>query len=168
MKPSTTFVIAALALAASMPLLAQQSGSTASHLDARGRHVMGFDQQKTAHHFRLYEDGGAIDVSVKDKGDAENLTAIRAHLPHIATMFSDGQFDAPMLVHDTKNVPGAADLARLKSRLNYKYVETPAGGRVDIVTSDKEALAALHAFLKFQITDHQTGDPVTPAKRGSR
>jgi hypothetical protein len=167
MMSSRTFTATALALALSTPLLlAQQSAGTAQHLDARGKHVMGFDQQKTAHHFRLYEDGGAIEVSVKDTADAENLKAIRAHLPHIATMFADGQFDAPMLVHDTTNVPGAADLARLKSRLHYNFVETPAGGRVDIVTTDKEALAAVHAFLRFQITDHQTGDPVTAAKRG--
>ena len=166
MRSSSRFVTAALALAISTPLFAQQAAGTAQHLDARGKHVMGFDQQKTAHHFRLYEDGGAIEVSVKDKADTENLTAIRAHLPHIATMFADGQFDAPMLVHDTKNVPGAADLARLKSRLQYNFVETPTGGRVDIATTDKDALAALHTFLRFQITDHQTGDPVTPAKRG--
>lgn len=166
MRSSSRFVTAALALAISTPLFAQQAAGTAQHLDARGKHVMGFDQQKTAHHFRLYEDGGAIEVSVKDKADTENLAAIRAHLPHIATMFADGQFDAPMLVHDTKNVPGAADLARLKSRLQYNFVETPTGGRVDIATTDKDALAALHTFLRFQITDHQTGDPVTPAKRG--
>jgi hypothetical protein len=28
--------------------------------------VMGFDLDKTAHHFYLYEDGGAIDIAVKD------------------------------------------------------------------------------------------------------
>ena len=166
MMSSRTLAATALAFALSTPLLAQQTAVTAQQMDARGKHVMGFDQQKTAHHFRLYEDGGAIEVSVKDTADAENLKAIRAHLPHIATMFADGEFDAPMLVHDTKNVPGAADLARLKARLRYNYVETPAGGRVDIVTTDRDALNALHAFLRFQITDHQTGDPVTPARRG--
>ena len=166
MMSSRTLAATALAFALSTPLLAQQTAVTAQQMDARGKHVMGFDQQKTAHHFRLYEDGGAIEVSVKDTADAENLKAIRAHLPHIATMFADGQFDAPMLVHDTKNVPGAADLARLKARLRYNYVETPAGGRVDIVTTDKDALNALHAFLRFQITDHQTGDPVSPTRRG--
>jgi len=165
MMSSHTFAVAALALAVSAPLLAQQAAGAAHHLDARGKQVMGFDQQKTAHHFRLYEDGGAIEVSVKDKADTENLTAIRGHLPHIATMFADGQFDAPMLVHDTKSVPGTADLARLKSRLRYNFVETPAGGRVDIVTTDKEALDALHAFLRFQITDHQTGDALTVKTR---
>ena len=165
MKSSHTFATAALALLLSTPLVAQQSAGAAHHLDARGRQVMGFDQQKTTHHFRLYEDGGAIEVSVKDKADTENLTAIRGHLPHISKLFGDGEFEAPMHVHNAGDIPGMADLARLKSKLTYTFVETPTGGRVDIVTTDKEALDALHAFLRFQITDHQTGDPVTPSKR---
>jgi hypothetical protein len=159
------FAIVALALAISTALLAKQTAPTAQHLDARGKHVMGFDQQTTTHHFRLYEDGGAIEVGVKDKADAENLTAIRGHLPHISKLFGDGEFEAPMHVHNAGDIPGVADLARLKSKLTYTFVETPTGGRVDIVTTDKEALNALHAFLRFQITDHQTGDPVTVAKR---
>lgn len=137
----------------------------AQHLDARGKQVMGFDQQKTTHHFLLYEDGGAIDVSVKDKADKANLDAIRAHLPHIALLFGQGNFDAPMVVHDRKDVPGTKELARLKDKVRYTYVETPGGGRVDIVTTDKDALSAVHAFLKYQIEDHQTGDKTVAVRR---
>jgi hypothetical protein len=162
-------LVASAALVAGTTASAWQAGGTAAgsahHLDARGQQVMGFDQQKTTHHFFLYDDGGAIDVSVKDKTDKTNLDAIRSHLPHIAHLFGQGQFDAPMLVHDTKDVPGIAELAKLKERVTYTYSETPAGGRVDIVTTDKAALAAVHAFLKFQIADHETGDPATVQKR---
>lgn len=165
MMSSHRFAIVALALTISTALLAQQTAPTGQHLDARGRQVMGFDQQKTTHHFRLYEDGGAIEVGVKDKADAENLAAIRGHLPHITKLFGDGEFDAPMHVHNAGDIPGVADLARLKAKLTYTFVETPTGGRVDIVTTDKEALDALHAFLRFQITDHQTGDRLTATKR---
>jgi len=127
--------------------------------------VMGFDQDKTAHHFYLYEDGGAIDVGVKDQADSTNRDAIRSHLPHIAKMFGEGDFEAPMLVHERKDVPGASDLARLKDKLTYTYVQTPKGGRVDIVTKDPAALAALHKFLTYQIIEHRTGDSAVPAKR---
>jgi len=123
--------------------------------------VMGFDQDKTTHHFYLYRDGGAIDVSVKDATDVKNRDAIRSHLPHIATMFGAGDFNAPMLVHETEKVPGIDVLARLKDRVKYNYRETPTGGRVDVTTTDASALAALHEFLKFQIRDHKTGDPLT-------
>jgi hypothetical protein len=36
---------------------------------------------------------------------------------------------------------------------------------VDITTTNREALAAVHEFLAFQISDHKTGDPVTVRKR---
>ena len=159
-------IVAVVALFA--PVSAQQAAQGAAGLDARGQHVMGFDQQKTTHHFFLYDDGGAVDVSVKDPADKTNLDAIRAHLPHIAMMFGQGDFEAPMMVHDTKDVPGAKDLARLKDKITYAYANTPAGGRVDVVTTDKDALAALHAFLKFQIADHKTGDKTAVTKRTGR
>jgi hypothetical protein len=133
-------------------------------VNRRGEQVMGFDQEKTTHHFHLYSDGGAIDVAVNDLADKANLEAIRAHLPHIGMMFSQGNFEAPMLVHDT-NVPGTAEMAKLKDRITYKYAETPKGGRVNITTSDAEALKAVHAFLKFQIADHKTGDSLEVRKR---
>jgi hypothetical protein len=125
---------------------------------------MGFDQSRTTHPVLLYEDGGSIDVSVNDPSDKANLDAIRAHLPHIATMFGAGNFDAPMLVHDT-DVPGTSDMAKMKERLTYRFVQTPKGGRVDITTTDPDALAAVHKFLRFQISDHRTGDSTEVRKR---
>ena len=130
-----------------------------------GAMVMGFDQDKTVHHFLLFEDGGAIDIAVKDAADAKNRDAIRSHLPHIAMMFGTGDFNAPMLVHDSKDVPGTAALATLKDKIAYAYVETPKGGRVNILTKDKAALAAVHEFLGFQIREHHTGDSLTATKR---
>jgi len=134
-------------------------------MNDRGAMVMSFDQDKTAHHFYLYEDGGAIDIAVKDASDAKDRDAIRSPLPHIATMFGMGDFDAPMLVHDSKDVPGTAVLTKQKDKIDYRYRETAMGGRVDIVTKDRDALSALHDFLAYQIKEHQTGDPLTVTKR---
>jgi hypothetical protein len=136
-----------------------------AQLHLRGAHVMGFDQARTTHHFLLFEDGGAIDVAVRDAQDTTNRDAIRAHLPHIAQMFGMGNFDAPMLVHDRKDVPGASTLARLKDRLSYRYVETTLGGRVDVFAKDADAVKAVHEFLKFQIEDHKTGDSTVVRRR---
>ena len=119
----------------------QQATSQMNH---RGAMVMGFDQDKTAHHFYLYADGGAIDVSVKDAADKTNLEAIRAHLPHIVTMFSEGNFDAPMLVHGTE-VPGTPEMKKIKDTITWKYEENARGGRVTISTMNAEAVKAVHA-----------------------
>ena len=134
-------------------------------MNDRGAMVMGFDQTRTAHHFYLYDDGGAIQIAVKDPADTRDRDAIRSHLPHIAAMFGMGDFDAPMLVHDTQAVPGIAVLAERKDRIQYRYTETTTGGRVDVVTTDAKALSAVHDFLKYQIREHQTGDSGLVTKR---
>jgi hypothetical protein len=136
----------------------------AAQMNHRGAQVMGFDQEKTAHHFYLCADGGAIDVSVKDATDKTNLDAIRAHLPHIVTMFTEGNFDAPMLVHGTE-VPGTPEMKKIKDTITWKYEENAKGGRVTITTTNAEGLKAVHAFLRYQITDHKTGDSLEITKR---
>jgi len=153
----TTLLTLALTLQAA-------AGHSHDQVKQRGAQVMGFDQDATVHHFRLHPDGGAIDIAVKDDGDAANRDRVRSHLPHIAQMFGDGNFEAPMLIHDT-NVPGTARMADLKSRIRFVYVETPRGGRLDIFTSDAGALAAVHEFMRFQIADHRTGDSTAVIKR---
>jgi hypothetical protein len=147
-------------------VVAQQPPATDAHaqMNARGAHVMGFDQDKTVHQFRLHTDGGAIDIRVKDPKDRGHLTAIRSHLPHITGMFGAGNFQAPMLIHAT-DVPGTGAMASRKDRIRFAYVETPQGGRVDIVTTDAEAVKAVHEFLRFQIADHRTGDSTAVTKR---
>jgi hypothetical protein len=127
--------------------------------------VMGFDQALTTHHFLLFTDGGAIDVSANDSSDARNRDAIRSHLPHIAMMFGQGNFEAPMLIHDSENVPGTTVMSARKDTIRYEYVQTPNGGRLNIVTTDPESLAAVQAFLTFQIADHKTRDPITVRAR---
>ena len=132
-------------------------------VDSRGDHVMGFSHEKTTHHFRLYADGGAIEVTANEAGDTDSTAQIRAHLPHIARMFSEGDFQAPMLVHD-ETPPGVAVLRKLKTEVAYRYEEIEGGGRVRITTKNKDALAAVYEFLRYQIADHRTGDSTAVSK----
>jgi hypothetical protein len=129
-------------------------------LDERGAREMGFSQTATVHHFLLKPDGGVIQVEVRDAADATNRDVVREHLSHIARAFAEGDFNTPMLVHE-RVPPGADAMRRLKSEISYTYEETEAGGRIRISTKNAEALAAIHDFLRFQIEDHQTGDPLT-------
>ena len=126
-------------------------------MNARGDKAMGFDQAATTHHFFLYEDGGAIEVTVKDRADKASLTAIRAHLPHIVQSFGQGDFSDPAFVHD-QAVPGTETMTRLRDRIAYKYEDVRDGGRVRITTRHARARAAVHEFLRFQIEEHKTGD----------
>ena len=75
-------------------------------------------------------------------------------------MFATGDFNTPMLVHSVMP-PGTAAMTRLKTDIKYTYEALPRGGQVVIATSNKEALTAIHEFLRFQIKDHATGDSLT-------
>ena len=130
----------------------------------RGEHVMGFSHEAATHHFRLFNDGGEIDVSANDPKDRVSVDQIRTHLGHIAKMFASGNFNAPMLIHDT-NPPGTATMTRVKEQIRYEFSETDHGARIRLVTSSPETTDAVHAFLLFQIVDHQTGDAPTITQR---
>ena len=127
-------------------------------MNARGKHAMGFSQTATTHHFLLRDTGGTIQVEAKSPKDKDSIENIRMHLSHIAKSFAEGDFDIPMFVHDTVP-PGVPEMKKLKADIHYSFEEMPNGGRVLISTSNKAALEALHAFLRFQIEQHKTGDP---------
>lgn len=129
----------------------------------RGDEVMGFSHEKTAHHFRLYADGGAIEVEANDAKDTAIRDEIRSHLEHIVTLFAAGNFSAPMLIH-AQNPPGTEEMKRLRDAIQYKLETTEKGGRIRISTKDPKALNAVHEFLRFQIADHQTGDSLDVTK----
>ena len=135
--------------------IAQQDHQAA--VNEHGDHVMGFSHDKATHHFELDYDGGLIDVRANDANDTETRDQIRSHFHHIARMFADGNFNAPMLVHGT-NVPGTATMTQLKDQIHWELQETSRGARLRITADNKAALDAVHQFLRFQIEDHQTGD----------
>ena len=132
-------------------------GAHDAALDERGERAMGFSQTATVHHFLLESDGGRIQVEVKDSSDTSTRDLVRQHLSHVARAFAAGDFDTPALVH-ARVPPGTDTMRRLKSEITYAYEQTGAGARIRITTNNAEALAAVHAFLRFQIEDHRTGD----------
>jgi hypothetical protein len=117
---------------------------------------MGFPHDKTTHHFRLYSDGGAIEVTVNDSKDSQNIQAIRFHLTHIVTMFSGGNFFIPMFVHD-QVPPGVPVLKEKHGEISYSFEELAAGGRVRIKTRNPDALKAIYDFLRFQMRTTKPG-----------
>ena len=130
----------------------QPEGTRQDGVVQRGDHVMGFSHDATTHHFRLLKDGGEIVVTANDPNDKSS----------IGEMFSDGNFKAPLLIHET-NLPGVSTMTRLKAQIRYEVSETERGARIRIITNSSETTDAVHAFLLFQIVDHQTGDAPTIA-----
>jgi len=141
--------------------LAQHDASThqqhMADLNQHGAEAMGFDQNKTTHHFRLYKDGGAVEVQAKDPADTVSIGQIRDHLKQQAKKFAAGDFGAPQHTHG-QVPPGVEAMTKLRSKIQYEFESMEHGGRLRITTADAQALAAVHQFLRFQIEDHATGD----------
>jgi len=148
-----------LTLFATALVCAQTDKDRLDGVNKRGDHAMGFSHEKTTHHFRLFADGGSIDVQADDAKDEASRDEIRGHLTHIASAFSAGHFDMPMFIHD-QVPPGVPAMKRLKHAIKYVYEPIDGGARVRISSANPDAVKAVHAFLRFQISDHKTGDPL--------
>ena len=143
------------------------SSATSEHhqqVARRGDAVMGFSHLETTHHFRLFRDGGEIEVLANDPRDTATRDKIRMHLEHIAKLFAAGNFEAPMLIHG-RTPPGVPVMKERRADIGYRFEATARGGRVEITTHDPRALQAVHEFLRFQIADHQTRDSTKVTSR---
>lgn len=161
--------VVALFLLGGLQLSAQDTQSCPMHkehmaaaqhqadVEKQGDEAMGFAHDKTTHHFRLYPDGGAIEVTANDPKDSQDVQAIQSHLAHIATMFSQGDFSIPIFIHD-QTPPGVPVMKEKNAEISYRFEALPTGGKVRITTTNPDALSAIHSFLRFQIEDHHTGD----------
>jgi hypothetical protein len=166
MKPTVILALLVFASVAQAQQKMAQEDSAHGHCEMmkRGEKGMGFSQQATTHHFLLLADGGAIEIETKDAKDSGTRDQIREHLSHVVKMFSDGNFEIPMFIHD-KTPPGVPTMTELRNEIHYDFEPMDAGGRVRIHTSNPRAVQAVHEFLRFQITEHQTGDPMSPPDR---
>jgi hypothetical protein len=62
-----------------------------------------------------------------------------------------------MLIQD-QTTPGVPAMKRLKAEIKYKFEEIERGVRVSITSANREAIAAIYEFLRFQIKEHGTVD----------
>lgn len=129
-------------------------------LQQRGKVAMGVDQYTSVHRFDSLKDGGRIELQ-RASDDTAGVRTIRTHLQEIAAAFAEGDFSTPAFVH-MRDVPGTADMARLRSAIRYAYAPLPGGGEVRITTTDPQALRAVHAFMAFQRGDHRSGGASAP------
>jgi hypothetical protein len=113
--------------------------------------------QTTRHSFRLFADGGAIELRAVDPADQATVDAVRIHLQDIAAQFAKNDFSTPAFVHGRRPA-GVAAMQRLHDSIQFRYEDRDGGGRIHITTADSAALAAIHEFLKFQVIEHRTAN----------
>jgi hypothetical protein len=137
---------------------AKADGSAQHGAEVDARHdTFGMAHDASHHNFRMFKDGGAIELRANDPNNAAMIDVIRKHLREINASFVKSDFSTPMFVHG--HAPdGVADMKRLSSKIEYRYEDLESGGRIRMITSDRKAVAAIHDFVKFQVTEHRTAD----------
>jgi hypothetical protein len=121
---------------------------------------MGFSQTTTTHHFIPVPIGGIIQVTTNDATGNGQIDTIQTNLKHIAQMFSEGNFSIPHFVHD-QTPPGVPTMKKRGATIHYAAEMMKDGARVKINPASPEGIAAVHDFLRFQIKDEETVDPLT-------
>jgi hypothetical protein len=158
---AAAFVLAAAPAAVGQDHAHCQAASPARREAVDHRHdaTTGVPHAASAHHFLLAPTGGEIRLEATDENDRATRDRIREHRQAIARAFTAGDFSMPRRIH-AETPPGVAVMTERRAAIRYAFHPTELGGRVTIATDDETALRAVHAFLRFQIADHGTGDPV--------
>jgi hypothetical protein len=134
------------------------NGDAAHGAEVDARHdTLAPSHETTRHSFRLFADGGAIELRASSPADTATINAVRKHLKTIEAQFASGDFTTPGFVHGHQP-DGVAEMARLGKSIDYRYEKLSDGGRIRIRTKEADGLAAVHAFMRFQIVEHRTGD----------
>src|ERR1019366_3464123 len=89
-----TILSAALTLACLS--YAQQAPNHHDAMNQRGDQVMGFSEEKTTHHFRLYSDGGSIEVPAAAARNPESRDRIPPPRAPTPGVWAAGDFEPPM------------------------------------------------------------------------
>jgi hypothetical protein len=167
MRAPVAFALIAFLGAPASPILARDHVGCPMHeahlaragVEHRHQEATGLPSDGIEHHFLLSAHGGSIRLEVKDSSQTAARDRVRAHLKEIARAFSAGDFSMPAHIHD-RVPPGVEGMKARQEAIRYTFSETPKGGEVAIATVDAAALAAVHEFLRFQISDHGTRDPI--------
>ncbi|MGW0840967.1 aspartate carbamoyltransferase [Streptomyces sp. NPDC002787] len=119
----------------------------------RGQSVMPFDLEQTTHRFTPTATGGTQDVVADQRGDAEQVDLIRAHLRKEAQAFSRGDFSDPARIHGA-DMPGLAELQEGYDRFEVRYEERADGATLTYTADDSALVDALHSWFEAQLGDH--------------
>ncbi len=126
-----------------------------------------YDRDRVVHHFYLYPDGGMMTLTVTDPSDAETRKAVRAYVQRVSQLMVVGNLTR-LREQFGDGVPGLNRIAEARGRKATITVHSSTpdeGSQIIFSTSDAAALEGLHDFLRFQITDLKTGDPLEVRER---
>jgi hypothetical protein len=121
---------------------------------------MGFDPAKTVAHFYLLKNGGAIELSAKAETDKDTIDAIQRYVAAQAKAYDKGSFDIPTEMNG-KPVDGVPVIKKLRKEITFEVVPMDTGAALRMLSVNGPAKQAIQDYVKFQIIERKSGDPLT-------
>jgi hypothetical protein len=154
MRSSRLLVASVLCLLIlSLPLFAF---SQKSDKDAK---PLPFDEGKATQHFYLLKNGGAVELAAKDPADKPTIEAIQKHLELQAKNFEKGNFDITS-TEKGKFPESVNTMKKLRKEITFEVMQLDAGAALRMFSVNTQARQAIQDFLKLQIEERHTGDPM--------
>ena len=151
-----------LLLALTSAAWSQSPALTDNDLDARFSKALGTDADKIVQHYYLMKNGGVIEFTVKDPTDNASIAVIQKYLEAQRDLFEKGKTDADADVHG-KVPDGLPRLKKLRNEITFFAVKSEHGAVLRMFTVNEQAREAIQEFMKFEINEHKTGDPLVVA-----
>ncbi len=152
-----------LLLALTSAAWSQSPAPTDNDLDARFSKALGTDTNKVTQHYHLVKNGGVIEFAAKDPSDTATIVAIQKYLNAQKDLFEKGKTDADADAHG--RIPdGLPVLKKLRNEITFFAVKNEDGAVLRMFTTNLQARQAIQEFMKFEINEHKTGDPLVAAE----
>ncbi len=137
----------------------QSPASREIELNSRFSKALGVDANKIVQHYYLVKNGGVIEFAAKDSSDNAAISAVQKYFETQKDLFEKGRNDADADVHG-KIPDGMLILKKLRNEITFFAVKNEDGGALRMFSTNDQARQAIQDFLKFQINEHKTGDPL--------
>lgn len=155
----TTSILAALLITVLLASAQTAMADPTQEMNARFSKALGVSLDKVALHYYLVKNGGVVELASKDPNDTGTIEAIRKYLQSQKDLWEKGK-DPVAEVHT--RAPESANLMRkLRNDITFYTAKTDTGAVLRMFSINEQARDAIQDYLKFEITEHKTGDSPT-------
>lgn len=141
----------------------QAPAPTENDLNSRFSKVLGTDVDKIVQHYYLVKNGGVIEFTAKDPADNATISTVQKYLEAQKGLFEKGKTEADSDLYG-KVPDGLLALKKLRNDITFFAVNTDNGAALRMFSVNEQARQAIQDFMKFQINEHKTGDPLQVAQ----
>ena len=130
-----------------------------SDINIRFSKSLGTDANRIFQHYYLVKNGGVIEFTAKDPADNTSIAAVQKYLETQKDLFEKGKNEGDTEVHG-KTADGMPVLKKLRNEITFFAVKNEEGAVLRMFSTNEQARQAIQDFIKFQINEHKTGDPL--------